>query len=117
MNETDMRQDKMTNKERIEALLGGKPVDRVPLYPFIMGFSARNVGYHIATICSSDMVSHIPGAEAHDKGIKGHAVHRFSPKQRLYPLFICHLVLSHICLIHVESVSRNHITSKSNSAA
>ena len=47
-----MRQDEMTKKERIEALLGGKPVDRVPLYPFIMGFSARNVGYHIATTYS-----------------------------------------------------------------
>lgn len=42
----------MTNKERIEALLSGQPVDRVPLYPFILGFSARNVGYPLATIYS-----------------------------------------------------------------
>jgi len=48
-NKTE-RQDKMTSAERISALLNGKPVDRVPLYPFILGFCARNVGYPVATI-------------------------------------------------------------------
>ncbi|RLB07107.1 MAG: methyltransferase, partial [Deltaproteobacteria bacterium] len=47
-----MRQDKMTNKERIEALLKGQPIDRVPFYPFVLGFCARNVGYPIASIYS-----------------------------------------------------------------
>ncbi len=42
----------MTNKERIEALLKGQPIDRVPFYPFVLGFCARNVGYPIASIYS-----------------------------------------------------------------
>lgn len=40
----------MTNRERITALLKGEPVDRVPFYPFILGFSARNVGMPLAAI-------------------------------------------------------------------
>jgi uroporphyrinogen decarboxylase len=52
-----MRQQQMTNKERIEALLKGQPVDHVPLYPFILGFSARNVGYPLATIYSDPQKS------------------------------------------------------------
>jgi uroporphyrinogen decarboxylase len=48
-----MRQDMMTNKERVEALLNGQAVDHVPLYPFILGFCARNVGYPLATIYSN----------------------------------------------------------------
>ncbi len=36
--------------ERVTALLNRQPVDRVPLFPFILGFCARNVGYPIATI-------------------------------------------------------------------
>jgi uroporphyrinogen decarboxylase len=46
------RQDQMTPEERLKALLEGKPVDRVSLYPFILGFSARNVGYPLYTIYS-----------------------------------------------------------------
>ena len=42
----------MTSKERIEATLAGKPVDRVAHFPFILGFCARNLGYPIATIYS-----------------------------------------------------------------
>lgn len=42
----------MTSAERLDALLNGKKVDRVPLYHFILGFCARNVGYPIATIYS-----------------------------------------------------------------
>ena len=40
----------MTKKERIEAILAGKPVDRVPLFPFLLGFCAKNLGYPISTI-------------------------------------------------------------------
>jgi len=42
----------MTPAERIEALLKGKPLDRVPMFSFILGFCARNVGYPVATIYS-----------------------------------------------------------------
>jgi len=52
-----MRQQKMTNKERIERLLSGRPLDRVPLYPFILGFCARNVGYPLATIYNDSQKS------------------------------------------------------------
>ncbi len=37
---------------RINALLAGKQPDRVPLFPFLLGFCAKNVGYPIATIYS-----------------------------------------------------------------
>jgi uroporphyrinogen decarboxylase len=47
-----MRQDRMTSAERLEALLNGKPVDRVPFLSFILGFCAKNVGYPIAAIYS-----------------------------------------------------------------
>jgi len=47
-----LRQDKMTTRERIDALLKGQPVDRVPFYPFILGFCARNIGYPIASMYS-----------------------------------------------------------------
>jgi len=44
-----MRQDEMTSKERLEALLEGRSIDRVPLTNFSMReFSALNVGYTIA---------------------------------------------------------------------
>jgi uroporphyrinogen decarboxylase len=43
---------KMTSNERIEAVLKGKPVDRVPHFPFILGFCAKNVGFPISTIYS-----------------------------------------------------------------
>lgn len=47
-----MRPDMMRSRERIDSLLEGKPVDRVPLFPFIPGFCARNVGYPIAVMYS-----------------------------------------------------------------
>jgi len=46
------RQDRMTVAERMDAILAGKKVDRVPFYHFILGFCARNVGYPVATIYS-----------------------------------------------------------------
>ncbi|MBN1103873.1 MAG: uroporphyrinogen decarboxylase family protein [Deltaproteobacteria bacterium] len=42
----------MTRRERIQALLNRRPVDRVPLYPFLLGFCARNVGCPVAAIYS-----------------------------------------------------------------
>ncbi|MBW1998421.1 MAG: uroporphyrinogen decarboxylase family protein [Deltaproteobacteria bacterium] len=44
-----IRQDEMTSGERLEALLAGKPIDRIPITNFGMReFSAINVGYTIA---------------------------------------------------------------------
>lgn len=45
-----IKPDKMTKAERLEALLSGKPVDRVPLFPFLLGFCAKNLGYPTSTI-------------------------------------------------------------------
>jgi uroporphyrinogen decarboxylase len=42
----------MTSVERLKALLEGKPLDRVPLLSFILGFCAKNVGFPVATIYS-----------------------------------------------------------------
>lgn len=42
------RQDRMTEKERLEALLSRQPIDRVPFGMFAFGFSAINVGYPIS---------------------------------------------------------------------
>ena len=42
----------MTSLERIDALLAGRPVDRVPHFPFLLGFCARNMGYPISIIYS-----------------------------------------------------------------
>jgi uroporphyrinogen decarboxylase len=41
------KQDRMNSRERMKALLQGQSIDRVPLFPFILGFCARNVGYPI----------------------------------------------------------------------
>jgi len=42
----------MTKKQRIQAILAGRPVDRVPLFPFLLGFCAKNLGYPISSIYS-----------------------------------------------------------------
>lgn len=48
-----LRQDEMTSAERMDALLRGKPVDRVPLILFAgLGFCGRNAGYSAATMYS-----------------------------------------------------------------
>ena len=39
------RQDGLTEKERFEALLNRRPVDRVPFYMWALSFAAINVGY------------------------------------------------------------------------
>lgn len=41
------KQDRMNSRERMNVLLEGHPIDRVPFYPFILGFCARNVGHPI----------------------------------------------------------------------
>jgi len=48
-----LRQDEMTSEERMDALIKGKPVDRVPLLLFGgQGFCARNLGYPFAAMYS-----------------------------------------------------------------
>ena len=39
------KQDRMTEKERLEALLSRQPIDRVPLCLYAFAFSTINVGY------------------------------------------------------------------------
>jgi uroporphyrinogen decarboxylase len=46
------RQDMMTSTERIDALLQGKPLDRVTYFSFILGFCAKNVGFPVSAIYS-----------------------------------------------------------------
>jgi uroporphyrinogen decarboxylase len=43
------RQDRLTEKERFEALLHRQPVDRVPFYMWEFSFAAATVGYSRAT--------------------------------------------------------------------
>lgn len=45
-----MKQDRMTRAERLDTLLEGRSLDRVPFFSFAMGFCARNVGYPVAAI-------------------------------------------------------------------
>jgi uroporphyrinogen decarboxylase len=47
---TQPRKDEMTEKERWDALLERQPIDRVPLFLFSQGFSARNVGYPLSSV-------------------------------------------------------------------
>jgi len=42
--------DTMTPAERVGALLRGDPVDRIAVFPFALGFCARNVGYSLASM-------------------------------------------------------------------
>jgi len=42
--------DRMESLERVKVLLNGQPVDRVPVFPFALGFCAKNVGYPIASM-------------------------------------------------------------------
>jgi len=44
-----VRQDEMTSAERMAALVQGKPLDRIPFVPFILGFAARNTGFPITS--------------------------------------------------------------------
>lgn len=45
-----LRPDRMTEKERLKALLNRQPVDRVPFNLFCRSFAALNVGYSIASV-------------------------------------------------------------------
>ncbi len=42
---TQFKQDRMTEKERLEALLNRQPIDRVPFNPFARSFAAMMTGY------------------------------------------------------------------------
>ena len=57
LNSRSRKQDRMTSKERLEALLDGRKIDRVPFYHFLLGFCARNVGYPIAVMYSDPQKS------------------------------------------------------------
>ncbi len=50
--------EKMTSTDRVTALLAGKSIDRVPFFPFSLGFSALNVGYPVATVYSDPQKSY-----------------------------------------------------------
>jgi uroporphyrinogen decarboxylase len=52
-----MRQEKMSSAERIDALLKGGSLDRVPFLSFILGFCAKNVGYPVSAIYSDPQKS------------------------------------------------------------
>jgi len=53
-----LRQDRMGLGERLRALLAGNPIDRVPLFPLhVLGFSAINVGYSLASIYNDPIKS------------------------------------------------------------
>ena len=43
---------------RLQALLNGEKVDRVPLYHFLLGFCARNVGYEVADMYQNPQKSY-----------------------------------------------------------
>ena len=44
--------------DRVRALLNGEPVDQVPLYHFLLGFCARNVGYEVADMYANPQKSY-----------------------------------------------------------
>ena len=52
-----MKPDRMTSRERIDALLAGRATDHMPLYPFMLGFCTKNVGYPLATAYSDPQKS------------------------------------------------------------
>jgi len=46
------KKNNMTSIERVSSLLNGQTIDRVPFFPFSLGFSAKNVGYPIGSVYS-----------------------------------------------------------------
>jgi len=56
MIKTDNKQ-KMTSIERVNSILNRQKIDRVPFFPFSLGFSAKNVGYPAGTAYSESGVS------------------------------------------------------------
>jgi uroporphyrinogen decarboxylase len=57
---------------RLQALLNGEKVDRVPLYHFLLGFCARNVGYEVADMYQNPQKSYQAQAWAFEQyGIDG----------------------------------------------
>ena len=53
----------MTSPERIKAILREQPVDRVPLWNFVLGFCAKNIGYPVASIYNNPEKSFYPATE------------------------------------------------------
>jgi len=49
--------DRMTSIDRVNSLLNGKQIDRVPFFPFSLGFSAKNAGYPIGSVYSEPVRS------------------------------------------------------------
>lgn len=47
----------MTSIERVHSLLNRQIIDRVPFFPFSLGFSAKNVGYPIGSVYSEPVRS------------------------------------------------------------
>jgi len=62
--------EKMTSTARITALLEGKKIDRVPFFPFALGFSALNVGYRVADVYSDPHKSYT--AQLHTQRMYGY---------------------------------------------
>ena len=56
MNKTDNK-DNMLSIERVNSLLNRLKIDRVPFFPFSLGFSAKNVGYPIGSVYSEPVRS------------------------------------------------------------
>lgn len=56
VNKTENR-DKMTSFERVNSPLNKRKIDRVPFFPFSLGFSARNVGFPIGSVYSEPVRS------------------------------------------------------------
>ncbi|MCD6231354.1 uroporphyrinogen decarboxylase family protein [Candidatus Aerophobetes bacterium] len=57
MDVENIKQKAAMLRERVEALLQGYRSERVPLYPFLLGFCARNVGYPISSIYTDPVKS------------------------------------------------------------
>ncbi len=62
-----LKEPRMTKRERIDALLKGKPIDKVPLFPFILGFCAKNVGYPLSMIYSDPKKSFDAQMKTHEQ--------------------------------------------------
>jgi uroporphyrinogen decarboxylase len=62
--------EEMTSTARITALLEGKKIDRVPFFPFSLGFSALNIGYRVADVYSDPRKSY--AAQLHTQRMYGY---------------------------------------------
>ena len=65
--EINLKDDKMTKHERWSALLNRKPMDRVPMYASMFGFSTLNAGYSIADFYNNPEKSYEAQMKTADK--------------------------------------------------